>query len=151
MTPLSNIEIEEILSKYNNFRGVFSKDQLPNKINDNEIGVINLDNSGGGGTHWVCYYNSSSLPENKYVIYFDSYGLPNPEEIKKYLKTSNKLIKYNTSEIQKMNSIMCGYYCIHLLDELMKGVNFYDAIYSFSTLPNDNNEKLIRNIADHII
>ena len=36
---------------------IYSRDNLPEKIHRFETGVINLDNSIGGGTHWVCYRN----------------------------------------------------------------------------------------------
>ena len=38
------------------FRGIYSRDGLPNKIKK-ECGIINLDNITGPGTHWVCYRN----------------------------------------------------------------------------------------------
>ena len=135
-----------MLSKYGNFRGVFTKDRLPDTISDDEIGVVNFDNSDGNGTHWVAYFNSSGLPENEHVIYFDSYGLPAPEEIKKYLKTSGKKIKYNTGEIQNVDSIMCGYYCIHVLDQLMNGKKFSDILLEFKPFPSKENEWKIKNI-----
>ncbi|GFR17223.1 uncharacterized protein TNCT_317971 [Trichonephila clavata] len=36
----------------------------------NENGIINLDISTGGGTHWVCYYND---PKYDFVEYFDPF------------------------------------------------------------------------------
>ena len=38
------------------FRGVFMKDELPNRKFKNESMIINLDNSSGNGTHWVCFF-----------------------------------------------------------------------------------------------
>jgi len=125
---------------------VFTKDRLPDQINGDELGIVNFDDSDGGGTHWVAYFNSSSLPENEYVIYFDSYGLTAPDQLEKYLRTSGKKIKSNTSEIQNVRSIMCGYYCIYVLRELMNGRKFYDIIYEFSSTPTKENENKIKNI-----
>jgi hypothetical protein len=106
---LTNIELEEILKNEPGFRGVFSQDLLPKQIKKRECGIVNLDTVGGKGTHWVCYFNS---PEEKYVEYFDSYGLAPPEELQKYLFTSRKQIIYNTAELQNRDSELCGYYCI---------------------------------------
>ena len=57
--PLSNIDllqwVKQLGIKY--FRGVFSRDNLPQKIHKLETGIINLDDSMGGGSHWVCYRN----------------------------------------------------------------------------------------------
>jgi hypothetical protein len=54
--PLSDLELTEYTRELNipYFRGVYMKDQLPNKIQKNESMIINLDNSSGPGTHWVC-------------------------------------------------------------------------------------------------
>ena len=55
--PLSNIDllhwIKQLGIKY--FRGIYSRDNLPEKIHRLETGTINLDDSIGGGSHWICY------------------------------------------------------------------------------------------------
>ena len=138
--------IESSLKKLSHFRGVFSRDNLPSKIKTNESGVVNLDSIKGPGTHWVCYYNNDDL---KYVYYFDSYGLPPPEEAKKYFHTSGKQILYNTGEIQSLGTNLCGVYCIHVIKELDKGREFYDILYDeFEPYPTDENEKDIQKYTD---
>ena len=86
--PLSNIDllhwVKQLGIKY--FRGIYSRDNLPEKINRLERGIINLDNSIAGGTHWVCYRNV----DKQICEYFDSFGLIMPNEIKNYLHTSGK-------------------------------------------------------------
>jgi len=59
---LSNIELEFAIKKLKipRFRGVFSKDDLPNKPCKRECGILNLDNSLGGGTHWVAWYKNKN-------------------------------------------------------------------------------------------
>ena len=52
--PLTNFEIQ----KYQNeskFNGVFSRDNLPNKIKDGAY-IINLDQHSDIGTHWISLY-----------------------------------------------------------------------------------------------
>src|ERR1043165_9414173 len=97
--PLTNIELLDAAKKLNipNFKGVFVRDELPNKPRKNECGILNLDDSNGQGSHWCCFSN-----RGKDKIYFDSYGLPPPTELLKYLKgpvyytasESNRITKY---------------------------------------------------------
>ena len=68
------------------FRGIFSRDALPDKILKKECGIINLDDIVGQGTHWVCYRNL----EKNLVGYFDPFGWIMPYEIRDYLLTSGK-------------------------------------------------------------
>ena len=146
--PLSNFDIEEQLKDEEGFRGVFSKDTLPKKIKPTENGVVNLADSDDPGTHWVCYYNRSDLD---YVLYFDSYGLPPPQEIEKYLKTSGKQIQYNTGEIQQLSTVLCGTYCIYVIKELNGGRNYYEVLYdNFDPFPTKNNESYIEKVADQL-
>ena len=51
------------------FNGVYSRDNLPNKIKDGAY-VINLDEYSDIGTHWVALWVS-----NNNVTYFDSFGV----------------------------------------------------------------------------
>ena len=77
ITPLTNHELEQKVKELNikYFRGVFMRYTLPNKINDNEVGIVNLDSVKNKGTHWVCYYKNKDK-----CYYFDSFGLdPFPE------------------------------------------------------------------------
>jgi hypothetical protein len=144
-SPLSNFDIQNQLKDIPHFSGVFSKNQLPNKIQDNENGVINLADSDNPGTHWVCYYNRSDLD---YVLYFDSYGLPPPAEVESYLKSSRKQVQYNTSEIQTLDTVLCGVYCIYVIKELDKGRNYYDILFDkFDPYPTPDNENFIQSVA----
>ena len=78
--PLTNIQLVDAVKKLNipNFRGVFVRDELPNKPRKNECGILNLDDSNGPGQHWVVFSENG-----KDKIYFDSYGLPPPTELLK--------------------------------------------------------------------
>lgn len=87
LKPLINLELLELVEvlEIKNFRGIFMRDNLPDKPRGKEVGILNLDSSKGMGTHWVCYFKN----ENK-CYYFDSFGLDPPEEFKKYLKSEDK-------------------------------------------------------------
>ena len=51
------------------FNGVYSRDNLPNKIKD-EACAINLDEYSDIGTHWIALY-----VKNNVATYFDSFGV----------------------------------------------------------------------------
>ena len=56
--------------KISNFRGVFMRNEsLAGGPLENESTVVNLDDTKGVGTHWVCYKKLG-----KKVWYFDSFG-----------------------------------------------------------------------------
>lgn len=84
------------------------RDNLPKKTWKNEMGVVNLDDSNGPGTHWVAYCKKLNT-----VLYFDSFGnLQPPIEINKYLGSN---IYYNYKKCQNFNSFMCGHLCLKFL------------------------------------
>ena len=59
------------------FNGVYSRDNLPNKVKDGAY-VINLDEYSDIGTHWIDFY-----VKNNVVTYFDSFAVEHiPKEIK---------------------------------------------------------------------
>ena len=51
--PLTNIEISEYYKNETRFNGVYSTNNLPNKI---KKGVINLDEYENTGTYWVSLF-----------------------------------------------------------------------------------------------
>ena len=107
------------------FKGVFSRDSLPNQIKKNECGIVNLDSKIGPGTHWVAYLNSKEKVE-----YFDSFGLEMPFEVAQYLDTSGKQIYYSGDEIQERDSVLCGYWCLYYLLERQNGVSMLNVIHN---------------------
>ena len=92
------------------------RDTLPKKIRPKECGIINLDSIKGPGTHYLCYYKDN---DKRYV--FDSFGLPPPEELIKYL---GKPLHYSSSEIQEKDQVICGHYCLYVLKSLSEGHSF---------------------------
>lgn len=135
--------------KITNYKGTFSKDMLPDRIHDEESIVVNLqDYFQGGGTHWVAVYNNKN---SNSIEYFDSFGLEPPNECIKYMETSNKPIEYNSSQIQNMDSIMCGFYCCYYIVERYKGRIPIDILLDFQLKPSLCNEVFIRDFASNIM
>ena len=121
--PLTNFELIEAAKKLNiqNFRGFFMRDALPKKPRRNECGILNLDDSNGKGTHYCSFFKNG-----KDKIYFDSYGLPPPTELLKYLKSP---VYYNSERIQPDNEVFCGHLCLYVLKTVMNdGRDFQEII-----------------------
>ena len=141
--PLTNFGIQEYYQNEPRFNGVFSRDNLPNNSNNNNIKngayVINLDEYRNIGTHWAALYVN-----NKTIIYFDSFGVEHiPREIMKFIgneqsssvKARNKNIITNIFRIQAYDSIMCGYFCTGFINFMFNGNSLTDYTSLFS--PND--------------
>ena len=101
--PLTNFEIEAYYQKESRSNGVYSRDNLPDKIKDGAY-VINLDEYSDIGTHWIAIYVN-----NKTVTYFHSFGVEHiPKEILKLIKKfiNNKNIIVNMFRLQAYDSVM---------------------------------------------
>jgi hypothetical protein len=106
---LTDADIRKVATNIAYFRGVFMRDNLPEKPYVNESAIVNLDSSNGPGTHWVAYKKRRKL-----VKYFDSFGdLAPPSEIVKYFKGCD--ITFNHDRYQKFNTWNCGHLCIKFL------------------------------------
>ena len=137
--PLTNIEISEYYANETRFNGVYSRNNLPNKIKNGAC-VINLDEyENASGTHW----DSLFVKANK-VIYFDSFGIEHiSKEINKFI---NDNIESNIFRIQAYDSILCGCFCIEFINSMLKGKTLLDYTNLFS--PNDfrKNDQIIKRI-----
>ena len=134
--PLTNFEIQEYYQNEPRFNGVFSRDNLPNKIKDGAY-IINLDEYSEIGTHWVILY-----VKNNIVTYFDSFGVEHlPKEIVKFI--DNKNIKTNIFRIQAYDSIICGYFCIGLINFMFKSKTLTDYTNLFSPGNFKKNDNII--------
>lgn len=92
------------------------RDALPEKIRENESGIVNLDSIYGGGTHWVCYSK-----HGKNIFYFDSYGnLRPPLELINYFYSLGPVdISYNYERKQSMSTVICGHLCLLFLNNVL--------------------------------
>ena len=100
---LTNIEISEYYKNKPTFNGVYSRNNLPNKVKKGAY-VINLDEYENTGTHWVSLF----VKANKF-IYFDNFGIEHiPKEINKFINNNN--IESNVFRMQAHDSVMCGYF-----------------------------------------
>ena len=89
---LTNIDIQKFYQNEPNFKGVYSRNNLPN-IEDQEY-VIKLDDYKSTETHWIALYVHGNNWSASYdATYFDSFGPKHvPKEIKKFIGNKNILI-----------------------------------------------------------
>ena len=125
------------------------KNGFSKRIKANECLIVNFDksNSSTNGSHWICIFNSNDSNQPKQntskIIFLDSLGLAPPKLIEKFLRTSNKKILFNSSQLQQTKAITCGYFCVHCLLKLNQKVPIYDIIYDFTQQPSFENESKV--------
>ena len=66
---LANFKIQKYYENEPRFNGVYSRNNLPEKIKDGAF-VINVDQYADVGTHWIALLCSISE-----IVYFDSFGV----------------------------------------------------------------------------
>ena len=132
--PLTNFEITKYYENESRFNGVYSRDNLPNKIKDGAY-VINLDEYSDIATHWVALYVKTDD-----ITYFDSFGVEHiSKEIIKFIgrpSSSALLLKNvmaNIFRIRAYDSIMCGYFCIGFINFMHKDKRLTEYTNLFST------------------
>ena len=126
--PLTNFEIQKHYQNEPRFNGVYSRDNLPNKIKDGAY-LINFNEYSDTGTHLTVLY---SLNNN--VTYFHSFGVEHiPKETRKFI--GNKNIQANIFRIKAHDTVMFRYFCIKFIDFMLSCKNLTDFVNPFS--PND--------------
>ena len=98
---LTNFEIQKCYQNESRFNGVYSRDNLANKIKDGAY-VIYLDEYSDIGTYWITL---DSL--NNDFTYFDNFVVEHiPKEIKTFIRDK----KTNIFIIKANDSVMCGFF-----------------------------------------
>ena len=122
--PLTNLETQSYSQNEPKFNGVYSRENLLDKIKD-EACVTNLDEYADIGTYWIALYSNGNT-----ITYFDSFEVEHfPKEIKKFIEGSSfkgSAIATNIFIIQAYDSVMCGYFCIGFINYVLKGKSLTD-------------------------
>ena len=121
------------------FNGVYSRYNLPDKIKNGAY-VINPHEYSDIGTHWIALYVSTKTHSTFGVEYI-------PKEIKKFINNNNVIA--SIFRLQAYDSVMCGYFCIGIIDFMLKGNNLTDFTNLIS--PNDFKENKKKQNNDDII
>lgn len=117
---LTDTQIDDLSKRMNiPLAGCFFKDELPTKLEYNKVYIINLqdsetdDGDQNSGTHWTMGYIRETPKGQKQPIYFDPYGCPPPENVKKiFEKQCNMKCPYTEKDIQSLMNNACGFYCL---------------------------------------
>ena len=134
--PLRNFEIQKYYQNEPRFNGVYSRDNLPEKIKGVAY-IINYDEYADIGTHWIALFCNRSE-----VVYFDSFVVEHvTEETKEFIE--NKNLTANIFRVQTNNSVMCGYFCIGLIDFMLAGKDLVDFTSFFSHYEFEKNDDII--------
>ena len=82
---LTNFKIQKYYKNEPRFNGVFSRNNLPKKINDGAY-VINLDEYADVDTHWIALFCNRNE-----IVCFHSFSVEHiPEETKEFIMNKNK-------------------------------------------------------------
>ena len=134
--PLTNFEIQKYYPNEPRFNGVFSRNNLPLKIEDGAY-IINLHEYTDVGTHWIALFCNKNE-----VVYFGSFGVEHvPKEIKKFINNKNIIAKI--FRIQANDSVMCGYFCIGFIDFMLADKKLTDYTNLFSPYGFKKNDNII--------
>ena len=118
------------------FNNIYSRNNLPKKVKDGAY-VIKLDEYADVGTHWI-----TLLCNRSEIVYFDSFGVEHvPEEITEFIR--NKNIIANIFRLQANDSIICGYFCIGLIDFMLTSKKLTDFTSLFSPYDFEKNDDII--------
>ena len=137
---LSNYDLQNYCKELKiNLVAIVSKNQLYELKPKIGCYIVNLD-SVGNGTHWVCL-----ILFEKISIYFDPFGIIPPTNVIRFCKRFGKRLIYSTDQLQHINSIYCGWFCLFAMYYLTKSkskyksvlLNKHNAIYSENEEQND--------------
>ena len=145
MLPLTTNQDLDALAKkmkIKNYKGVYMRDETLPPLKLGKY-VFNLDNEDSTGTHWVGLIVTAHGKNN---LYFDSFGMNVPEEIKEWAKSLGDDLYYSTIPVQDDTSSSCGYFVLRFLkyiqDSKSKQLNAYsDFVHKNFTNDTKQNEK----------
>lgn len=119
---LTDVQIKDLSQRMSiPLAGIYFKDELPKKLDYNKTYIINLQDSTdedgelNSGTHWT-FLQVNKYPNDKIEpMFFDPYGAPPSEAIKKAVKTTcGKYLPHTNKDIQSLMNNACGFYCLAL-------------------------------------
>ena len=116
---------------------VLSRDMKVPHNHKEALFIYNLEPSYMNGSHWIATYVKDNV-----INYFDSFGLSPFQEIVDHAKKKNLTLLHQNQQIQNLYTSTCGYFCLYFLNEMHKGVDYFDLLQVFSFDTNEN-EKFI--------
>ena len=141
---LTNFEIQKYYQNEPKSDSVYSRNNLT-KIKDGSY-VINFDNYNSMGTHWITLnVNGNNRRASYDAIYFESFRSHYiPKEIKKFMRNKNIIV--NIYRIQAYDLAMCEYFCVGIIDFMLKCKSLFDCTNLCSPNDYEKNDKKIFSI-----
>ena len=138
--PMSNFDLLD-WCRYLNIpiKNVLSRDQKVPHDHKQTLFIYNLEPAYMNGSHWVSTYAKDNV-----INYFDSFGLPPFQEMVNHAKNKNVTLLHQNQQLQNLYTATCGWFCLYFLNEMNKGVDYFDLLQVFSNDTNKN-EKFIEN------
>ena len=136
--PMSNFDLLD-WCKYLKIpiENVLSRDQTVPHQHKLALFIYNLEPHYMSGSHWVTTYVRDGT-----INYFDSFGMPPFQELVNHAKEKNLNLLHQNRQIQNLYTTTCGYFCLYFLNEMHKGVDYFDLLQVFS-FDTEENEKFI--------
>ena len=137
--PLSNYDLTK-WCKYLNIpiNDVLSRDENVPHHHRQALFIYNLEPSYMSGSHWVSTYVKDNV-----INYFDSFGLPPFQEIVNHAGKKNLTLLHQNNQIQNINTTTCGYFCLYFLNEMNKGISYFNLLKVFDIHDTIKNEKFL--------
>jgi hypothetical protein len=123
------------------FHGVYACNLLPISVTSFPASfVANTDTADLKGEHWVAFY----FDQDGNVEYFDSYGFaPMNEHLERFFTNNGQNQKHNTTQLQGLNSTVCGQYCIAFIAKRSRNEPMTSIVKQFkSKIPGRNDRKM---------
>ena len=136
---LSTDYIESYFKDNPQFAGTFTQFNLPKKIAKKFYVILMLPNQNSTNGHFLLVYNVKDK-----CIFLDPFGVFPCKLIEKFMHTSKNTCYYSNIDVQSINSIACGVYVIHFVNELLLNKPFNKIINEFTDDVNNNDHVLLR-------
>lgn len=138
---LTNIQIDDMMSKYPEYLGTVAHNEIPTrilpKVKEQSRGcfIINTDNANQDGEHWQAVYFDGRPNGDKEINFYDSFGryadkhiLDGINQIAHKLNCKSYMrLKENRIQLQNDNTGNCGFFCVKFLIDRLNGRHFTNA------------------------
>lgn len=111
---ISNFELADLAKKEKvnlKLQDIMMADQLLTTPLKKKMNIVlNLQKSGQGGSHWVCF-----IVRGKQSFYCDTFGMDCDTNVIQFCKKHKLHLACNKYIIQDLKSVQCGIFCFALI------------------------------------
>ena len=77
------------------------------------------------------------------INYFDSFGMLPFQELVDHARRENLTLLHQDNQIQNLWTTTCAYFCLYFLNEMNRGLSYFELLQPFSVHSTKENEKFI--------